>query len=438
MPLHPRALRAPLLCAGAFLLHCLIAYPGYVSFDVRSQLEQGRSGVIYDVSPPANALLLGASDALGIGTGGLFVLNAALLWIALGLLLNAVAVRPIQVLLLLAALPLIPLLPHAWSDLHLLSLLALSAALLLQAGRSESRRRRLQLWLVALLLLGWSTWVRHNAILAALPLALLPLVQGHWRRATQLGCAAVILAGLLLVRAAAGLVVDRPTSVWAVTPMWDLQALSLRADRVLLPEGLVGPGMQVAELRAAFSPNTAVPLFARTPTGVADPTVERFDVARRNALLGAWWEGVRDDPLGWAAHRWTVFRRLFGAHRGGDLRYMVDSPEFLAGAEPRGWRAALHQTFRQLIDAGKRWGLFSPAAGMLFAVGVFALGRRRGPGLAPGLQYALLASALLYVAALWPLTPSAEQRYLAWPMFALITAALLASARPASAPLISR
>jgi hypothetical protein len=207
---------------------------------------------------------------------------------------------------------------------------------------------------------------------------------------------------------------------------------------VLLPEGLVGPGMQVEELRAAFSPNTAVPLFARTPTGVADPTVERFDVARRDALLAAWWRAVRDDPLGWAAHRWTVFRRLFGAHRGSDLRYMVDSPEFLAGAEPQGWRAALHQSFRHMIESGKRWGLFAPGAGMLLGLGVFAHGRRSGSGSAPGLQYALLASALLYVAALFPLTPSAEQRYLAWPLFALTAAALLASARPPAEPPVSR
>lgn len=438
MPLHLNALRIPLLCAGACLLQLLIAYPGYVSFDVRSQLEQGRSGVIYDVSPPANALLLGASDALGIGTGGLFVLNAVLLWTALGLLLNAVAVRPIQIGLLPAALPLIPLLPHAWSDLHLLSLLALAAALLLRAAQSEHPQFRRLLWVIALLLLGWSTWVRHNAILAALPLALVPLLDARLSRRARVAAAAAIIAALLLVRATGGLVIDRPTSVWAVTPMWDLQALSLRAERVLLPQGLVGPGMQVAELRAAFSPNTAVPLFARTPTGVADPTVERFDDTRRRALLGAWWQAVRDDPLGWAAHRWTVFRRLFGAHRGSDLRYMVDSPEFLAGAEPQGWRASLHQSFRQLIEAGKRLGLFAPAVGMLLALGVYGLGRRRGPGGAPCLQYALLASALLYVAALWPLTPSAEQRYLAWPMLALIIAALLASARADPAAPISR
>jgi hypothetical protein len=191
--------------------------------------------------------------------------------------------------------------------------------------------------------------------------------------------------------------------------------------------------MSVDELRDAFSPNTAVPLFGDTPSGVANPTVELLAVERRDALIGAWVAAVRADPQGWLAHRWTVFRRLFGAHRNGDLRYMVDSPEFLAGSAPEGMRGAWHGAFRRIIEAGKRYGLFSPAPSLLISLGLFAFARRREAGMAPSLQWALLASAMVYLLALFPLTPSAEQRYLAWPMFACVLAAALALARAAQA-----
>lgn len=435
MPRLNPSFGATAFCLAALLLQLLVFWPGYVSFDVLSQLEQGRSGLIYDISPPANALLLGGFDRLVAGTGLLFGLNALLFWGALAAVLTALPLRRAHLWLLPGLFPLLPLLPHAWSDLHLLSVLALASALILHALRAADPKAARWLWIGALLVLAWSTWVRHNALLAALPLALLvalvPARPGNaagWvRRGLQ---AAGVLVLLLLVRAGSGLVVDRPVSVWAVTPMWDLQALSLRAGRVLLPPALIGPGLDVDELRAAFSPNTAVPLFARTPSGVADPTVERFDPARRDALLSAWADAVRVDPGGWLAHRWTVFRRLFGAHRQGDLQHMVDSPEFLAGEAPAGWRGALHQRVRQAIEAAKRWGLLAPAPALLLGAALFVAGRRGGAGRAPELQWALLASALVYLLALFPLTPSAEQRYLAWPLWAVLAAAALALARP--------
>ncbi|MCK7594298.1 hypothetical protein [Pseudomarimonas salicorniae] len=418
-------------CALGLALHLLFFWPGYVSFDVRSQLDQGLHGPITDVSPPANALLLAVSHALGGHGGALFALNAVVLWASSGWILLRLRARARHWLLLPLALPLLPLLPHLWTDLHLLAVLAMASALLLGGATAERPRARLLAFLGALLLVLWSTWIRQNALLAALPLALLIVIWLSRGRSLRwrLLMVALLLAAIATARAGAGWVVQQPVSVWAVTPLWDLQALSLRADRVLLPEGFHGPGLDVEELRAAYSPNTAVPLFGDTPSGVRNPTMERFDAASRHALLEAWVGAVAGDPAGWLAHRWTVFRRLFGAHRQGDLRYMVDSPEFFEASAPQGWRASLHQSARGLIERGKQLGVFAPGPAWLLGLLMLVLAKLRGPGLLPALQWALLVSALAYVLALFALTPSAEQRYLAWPLWATLCAAALALVR---------
>ncbi|MEZ5546115.1 MAG: hypothetical protein R3F10_13145 [Lysobacteraceae bacterium] len=438
-----------LLCLACALLQIAVFHPGYVSYDVLSQLDQARLGVIDDVSPPAAALLFQLGERLLGGTAAVYLLNALLFWGGCALLWRALRLSTgAAIVAMLLALPLLLLLPHVWTDLHLLSVLAMFTGIVATLRQQEGLPRAL-LWLLAFGLLGWATWVRHNAILAVLPLAwlLLPpaMKPGKARRLATWLAMAVVLVGL---RSLSVVAVDHRTSVWAVTPMWDLQALSITSGEMLFPAGFVGPDMTVAELRSVFSENTGVPLF-EAPGGVRNPTVERFTADTSATLLRAWGRALLEHPSDWIRHRLRVFLRLFGPHHENDLMHMVDSPRFAPDAARARWQETLHGKARRVLEHFKLWGgaaagLFLLAALALWTLGACAaedcpragrfsprtllprrlLGRDRQPE-PDVLPACLLFSAVIHTGALLPLAPSAELRYLAWPLWACAVAAAI-------------
>lgn len=419
---------AGVLAVAALAALGLACFPGYASFDVVSQLDQARRGTIDDVAAPAMALLFIASADGSQGTGAVFLVDLLLVAAASLILLRA-ARAPTWCLALLAAglPPLLLLLPHAWSDVHLLACLALATALALQRQAAPPGAARLALGIAIIVLLGWATWTRHNAILAAWPLALL-LLPARWSRPLWLGGAVLVGLALVAVRALSSLAVDAPRSVWAVTPMWDLQALSIRRDAVLLPEGFVGPGMDVAQLRAAFSPYSAVPLFGGTRSGVRNPTLERLDPVLAERLRGAWFAAVLASPRDWLAHRARVTRGLLGTHRGDDLVRMVDVPSFPPEARRAPWQDALHAHWRGIATSLHARGLATAGLPLLVGSILLAVAALRGWRRFDATSQALLASALLYALPFTVVAPSAELRYLAWPMWAWLAAGLMALA----------
>lgn len=434
MPLSMTAwLRRHSMVLGCCMLAGIQAvtfFPGYVSFDVLSQLGQARAGVIDDVSPPAAALLFRAGERIVEGTGAIFLLNTTLFWLGTALLLSARAVSAWPVLLVAAtATPLLVLLPHLWTDVHMLAVLAVCCGL--AAGLETARRpaSRALLFAAALCCLLWATWVRHNAILAVLPLAWMLALHASPKSVARAGLLRaagvwVLLAAVLLsARAAAVWVVDRPTSVWAVTPMWDLQAISVASGQQRLPSGFAGPGLDVDQLERAFSPATAVPLFEGTTSGVRNPTLERLSAEDAHELLAAWATAVREHPASWLAHRMRVAGMLLGPHLRADLVHMVDSPSFLPGYALHGWRQAWHAEVRVAIETGKRIGLASAWPALMLGIGLLLIAWWRGRR-TDALTACLFVSAALYGGSLIVLAPSAELRYLAWPLWALLAAGL--------------
>ena len=421
----------PVLAAVMALCQLLVFFPGYVSFDVLSQLAQARGGPINDVSPPAAALLFRAGEALLPGTGAVFVLNVLLFWGGCGLLWRALRLSlRAAVLAAVLALPLVLLLPQVWTDLHLLAVLVLFTAIAVMQRDTAGMPRAL-LWLLALALLGWATWVRHNAILAVLPLAWLLVPQPaalasriEPRRLPRLLLWLGLAVLLVAVRSFSSVAVDQRVSVWAVTPLWDLQALSIASGELRFPAGFTGAGMRVAELPAVYSENTAVPLFD-TPSGIRNPTLEQFTAEESATLWRAWSRSVIEQPLDWLQHRTRVFLRLFGPHQEKDLVYMVDSPQFAPEAPRAAWQEVLHTPWRGAVERYKAIGGASAGLFLRAALAIWALGRR-GQGDADPLAGCLVLSALLYTAALFPLTPSAELRYLTWPLWACAVAAVVA------------
>lgn len=399
-------------------------YPGYASFDTLSQLAQAR-GAIDDVAAPGMVLLFRATAAHFHDTGFAFIFGLLMIVWATVVVLRQPGVPRLAVALALGALlPLWLLLPQAWSDIHMLACLAAAVAIALRAPRDAQGRLGWMAVLAILALVGWATWVRHNAILAVLPLLGLLPAGPRGLRSRALAAGALVVA-LLLLRAASGMVVDVQRSVWALIPMWDLQALSIRRGEVLLPPGFVGPGMDVEQLRGAFSPYSAAPLFAGTRSGVRNPTIERLDAQQAQVLRRAWLDAVAAAPTDWLAHRATVLRGLLGTHRTGDLAAMVDVPQFPPGARRSAGQERVHACWRGFAERAKAVGVASALWPLLAGSLLLAVGWRRQRGLAWPVVL-LAASALLYAAAYAVIAPSSELRYLAWPMWAWCMAGCLA------------
>ncbi len=174
MPATGAPLRAALpalaLAGAGFTLTVLVFYPGYMTNDaafVYRFMSEWRFG---DWQSPIMSILWGLIDPIAPGPGSMFLLMAAVYWLAFGLLACAVAQRS-RVLSL--AVPLLALMPPAfmllsmiWRDVLFGVVWLLAATIVISArGRSYSTRWLVQALALALTALG--VLLRPNAIVAA-------------------------------------------------------------------------------------------------------------------------------------------------------------------------------------------------------------------------------------------------------------------------------
>lgn len=418
----------PLLPAALFSLLLAAAWPGYLSFDSALQFWQARHGTFFDIAPP----LLPALWWLGL-QAGLPATTTPLLLIGLTYACGfALLVRQAQrsgqgrlAWLLAGCGPLCPLLvlllAQIWTDVLLAGALLLLAALIAGASRAGPVR-----WLLVFGTGLLACGLRHNSVLAVLPL----LLWAVWRWAPpQLRPAGRLSIGLMLTgllwlgkQGLAGALVEQPLDTWAIVPLHDLQAVSVATRTQRLPASVVGPGMDVAQLERAFHPYSVTSLFAHTTSGVSDPTVGPLNEGQRADLLAAW----RALPLdaAWWQHRWRMFRGLLGSHRAVQLQGLADSPGLASFRDnpplERAWPDG-HGRYRAVLDALRQSWAY--AAGAYLALGLLGGGvlwrrRSRLPAPWPALGAALLASAWLYTLPYFLIAPSAETRYVLWPALA--------------------
>lgn len=417
----------PALLIGAVLL---AAWPGYLSHDSAYQFWQARTGAFGDVSPPLWPLLWRLSLLAGLPASSGPLLLIGLLFsagfggIALAAWRTGQARLAWAVAWLGPSCPvLVVLLPHLWTDV-LLAATGLATMAVLQLAPP---RQLAGAFLLGLLLLAM-TGLRHNAVLAVLPLAACWL----WRwwptapTAARLGGLVAMVALLLGANALLrDVLVEQRHDTWAVTPLHDLQAVSIATGTVRIPASLAGPGLTVDELRAAFHPHSATTLFSGTRSGVHDPVSAPLQPHQRDQLLDAWL-ALPTEPAYWQ-HRGQLFGAMLGPQTGA-LRGLAESPTLNRYADNPPMERAfplLHDGYRKLADLLHGVGLYSAGALLLLAMlgAPWLHARRADPLRATGLW--LLASALAYAVPYLLIAPSAELRYLLWPAVAAWMAVLI-------------
>ncbi len=411
-------------------------YPGYLSFDSAFQYWQARGNEYYDVAPPLfpwiwHLLLKFLPGTFGVvfvifmlyGFGFAFITNT--------IKCNSGATASIGFAVLAPLCPvLVFLMPHLWTDVLLGGFLLLAFALM--------RGNAFSIWrlIVIMSLCGGAACLRHNSLIALIPLLWfwtgLTFWSSAWLRKKPKVHRWILLGMLLLPLWFSGHVlratlVKQRLDTWAVTFMFDLQAVSVSTDINKLPSNLTGADMQVQELVDAFNPYSATKLFEGTRSGVANPTVGPIEPNQRQALIGAWL-AVIGEPAYWQ-HRMRLFRGLLGTHRGPGLAGLADSPQIVAYKDNPLMTLAnptAHQRYRGIVDSLRSTPVYSAGWYLILAGALIAMRWRRSPSWLREHFSALYGSALIYTLPYFFIAPSAELRYVLWSALASWLCILLA------------
>ena len=444
-PARTIALVAPVagLVAAALVLH-----PGQYSFDSAYQLWQARSGAFNDTSPVAMTALWSLLLRIGGNPAALLWLNLAMFWAGLGLAAAAITRSAWWRVALLAVLGFAPLslveMAQLLSDAHLAAVMTLATGLAAWGVR-EQRRAPL---LAACAALVWAGCVRHNAPVAILPFggiaaqALRPARAGPAPNAVHrwgVACAAAIT--LCVVSAALSVAIDRAltrehATVWPSLALWDLAAISVASNTMLLPAFTRGGALTARELvdTGAFDPTSNTLLYQRSRSGVRDGLGEAYSPAQLRALRRVWLAAVAAHPYAYVAHRLRTLWLLIGPHRGpvqGVAYYEArttfrDNPPLPEPVAPR----AQSRVYAVAAALTPTWWF---AGATYLAASLLAIAMAKWRRASGRIAIAVGASAIVYTLPLLLLAPSAELRYLTWPIVAGPLALLAALASRAVA-----
>lgn len=424
-----------LLAVLGFIADLTLYWPGQMSFDSAYAWWQARGETVTDVASPTLIALWRITDRWYPGPGPVFVLHLAMFWSGLALLAGALRVGNGWRLAVLAcaALPIVLVLRgHVWTDVGMFAALLLACGLLAEARAGC----RLALWPVPVLLF-YALGMRHNAVLAVLPIAvawawLAWPGAAAWRRS---GAAVLVLVSLLAGVAAINRQSRSHVPLWPIIAQGDLAALSIARGSVLLPAFSVGPTLDVAEIAEVSRPWSVTAMLQNNRSGIRDPIGE-WNAAELGMLREAWFAAIAADPLAYLAHRWRVTRALFGTHA-------REWPQTLLYVDAQiGYRdnppvaandGAAHRALMRWVESWRPTALFAVWPYLLIGLAAAPLAWRRRAAFPAAAALVLLASAWLYASPYPLLSPSAESRYLGWSCLASVLAAILAlaAARPA-------
>lgn len=431
---------AAIAAAGiAFFAACY--YPGAMSLDSAVIWAQARGAPSTNIYGAGLRWLWRLTDPVWAGPAPLFLIQLALFWSGLALIartLDAGLAARIAFVLAAAFAPVVfVLLAHVWSDVMLLATLTFAVGALLR-WRDGDRAG----WLAAFWLsLVFAAVLRHNVLCAIVPL----IAYGLWlalksraispaRKRIALILGTVVLGfGLHAVGALSAQSAQRRYTLWPAIAMWDLAAISIDADQMLLPPATRKPELTLNDLRAAYVPYSNVPVFTATQGRVIGPFFLTGDPVK-TTLREAWLDAVFDHPAAYLAHRWRLTRTLFGTKPRDwphELVYVDDETAFGSNPPVAANRSAWHAAAIRAAEALRDTPALAPWPYLVLGLAAVVVAWRRRAHANAQAALAVLASGFAYAAPLPLIAPSAELRYLGWScLAAVIGAGLALSATP--------
>jgi len=236
-----------------------------------------------------------------------------------------------------------------------------------------------------------------------------------------------MLAGVQTINAG----VDRRVPLWPPLAVFDLAAISIATDQLLLPRYSVGDGMDVDELAEAFRPWAVNPLLENTRHGIHEPLAPWSD-SELAGLRKAWFTAIVSYPRKYLRHRATVTAALVGTQSielpstltfvDAEFQYR-DNPAIAPNT------SVLHRVLMRLAERLRDTPALAAWPYLLLGVAVAPFAWRRRDQPSAKIALVMLVSAALYALPLSLLAPSAERRYLLWPCAAALVALVLALSR---------
>lgn len=415
-----------ILTAILGLVTSYIFFPGLMSFDSIFLYRQVIGDYpVTNYHPPIMVYAWRLANNL-IGPGGLLVFHQLMYWSAVGFIAICVHknvwVRCL-VVVILGLLP--PLWIHSatiWNDVGVMSsfLLAVACGLLIRKTGSK--------WLLflAFCLLFYGLAVKRTAILAVIPLFILVsdayfsaarfqqlFRSGNWKKTATLALGLMTCA-FIMSFLVSSVGVEKVTK-WPTVALWDLTAVSIAQNQVLVPASV--PQLKgdtetetLARMENAFVPEVNAPIM---------DYLELFPPAEtHHELFKAWLNLPWKYPSSYFEHRARVFCRLLGLcaddvyfafeHRIVSNDYGLQLLNKDSGIYSRSIQWLTYSTGTLVY---KGWFYLA----ILVAVMVFALfGLSRKNIFEKRLQVWLGLSGLLYVLPLFLIAPAADFRYILW------------------------
>ena len=444
--------------------------PGFASFDTAYQWWMARHFDISTLWPPSYIITFRLLEAALPGVSGptaWFGINVAFNCIGAALVAYVCARSLLSALLCYLVVAASPvswiLLPHIWSDVALACVLLFVIGCLLLAsqegGRTSVRRASLT---ISFLGLFAATGFRHNAVLAVVPVVMLwchiAVSPGRSTSTASAKPMQAVALGLVMSFTFLGvhslstrLIAAQRSDTWAITAIWDLQSLSVATGKNFIPTS-ISANTDIADLGASFDPTNAVTLYVRSRALWANSTTGLTPQQSRELATG-WLNAVREEPVKYAAHRWHVFMALLGAvnHSAAGTRIEPIQTPFKDNP-PRKfwWEAGANHWQRVSLFLSAQW-LSSPMATLIVAALAIVRGLIQGlsryarantsamqacierPGQQWWFALATAASGMCYLLGLLPSVPTADMRYVFWPVAAyVLTAVLISTSRPSA------
>jgi hypothetical protein len=388
------------------------------------------------------AWLWQAMDQAGLHYGWFWLLPLVLWWGLCGLLVSQLFVRiPARFLALMLlgfAPPLFYIFTAVWKDSFMLcGLMMMVLACALKDGRS---RAPLLLFIAGIAL---TVAVRHNALPAILPFLIWWLSRCHLTGLRNL----IASVMLMLLAGAGGWYINQlpeyRTSMWPTIGLWDLAAMSVDQDKLLLPEEAFGvEDVTLDEVRREFSPLSNTTLCRWIDgRGRLVACMEPLPLIRGELLAHEdvkpltrhWLQMIGENPMSYLRHRLRITCYLLDLCHDEHQPGIIVSP-FPQEAYQANWydgpsvesldiridspRPEALAVSRWLRDLRYHTLLMSPWIYMLLlAVMLPLLWLRRRSG-AGSIGLAVNVSAWLLAAPLFFIVPNLQLRYLIWPVCA--------------------
>lgn len=418
-------------------------YPGFMSFDSALAFWLALNNQGFEMTPQIMPLIWRALLPMTPNSGGaLFVLNNLCYWLALFIFAIALFHSPIArfLILLICGLlsPCLLIMAHLWTDAMLISGLSLASAFIFMSMIRQQAR-----WLlIAIPLLIYSGLTRSNALTALLPIytltayLLVKFLFSHQkiqRAPVQFFATMSITCCLLLLNFGINKILEHrfitiKMSSWAVVALWDLVAISIETNQMLLPEFTHPATTTVDALRNHFREDANTTIY-RVVYDNGNP--RPYTIEQRRAINHAWINAIAKHPAIYLQHRWRLTQYLFGRYRNKDSQTFApimysykDNPKLVLTD------TKIQKTAIAWYEKVVRYWWFTPVAYIF--VSIFLLislwqHRRNPTGL---FAMTIVISGLCYIAPLPLVAPSAELRYSAWLFFStLLGAATLFSTR---------